>query len=337
MGDVDSQDSQQDSQQQSYLEAIRAALWEEMEADERVFLLGEDIGVYGGVYKVTAGFLDRFGVDRVIDTPIAENAIIGAATGAALMGMRPVAEIQFADFMACGFDQLVNMAAKIHYRWGAAVPLVVRAPAGATWASAGPFHSQSPEAWFAHVPGLKVVIPASPYDAKGLLKAAIRDPNPVLFLEQKYLYRRLKDTLPDDDYVVPLGTADIRRTGSDLTVIAYGTMVALALEAAEEVTCQGIDVEVVDLRSLVPLDEATVLDSVRKTGKAVVVHEAHRTAGFGGEIVARIAEGAFEWLDGPIVRVTAPDTPIPTHPTLEHEYLPNTSKIAAAICDLAAY
>lgn len=324
-------------QQQTYLEAVRAALWEEMEADERVFLLGEDIGAYGGVYKVTAGFLERFGADRVIDTPIAENAIIGAATGAALMGMRPVAEIQFADFMACGFDQLVNMAAKIHYRWGAAVPLVVRAPAGATWASAGPFHSQSPEAWFAHVPGLKVVIPASPYDAKGLLKAAIRDPNPVVFLEQKYLYRRLKETLPDEDYIVPLGAAAVKRGGSDLTVVAYGAMVALALEAAESVAAVGIDVEVVDLRSLVPLDEATVLDSVRKTGKVVVVHEAQRTGGFGGEIVARIAEGAFEWLDGPIVRVTAPDTPIPTHPTLEREYLPSAGKIAAAIRDLAAY
>jgi 2-oxoisovalerate dehydrogenase E1 component beta subunit len=329
------------NRRQSYLEAIRSALWEEMEADERVFLLGEDIGTYGGVYKVTDGFLDHFGADRVIDTPIAESAIIGAATGAALMGMRPVAEIQFADFMACGFDQLVNMAAKIHYRWGAAVPLVVRAPAGATWASAGPFHSQSPEAWFAHVPGLKVVIPASPYDAKGLLKAAIRDPNPVVFLEQKYLYRRLKDSLPEDDYVVPLGTADVKRAGSDLSVIAYGAMVPLALEAAEDVahngSGEGVDVEVVDLRSLVPLDEATVLDSVCKTGKAIVVHEAHRTAGFGGEVAARIAEAAFEWLDGPIVRVTAPDTPIPTHPTLEHEYLPNASKIAAAIRDLAAY
>lgn len=321
----------------SYLEAIRAGLWEEMETDDRVFTFGEDIGVYGGVYKVTAGLLERFGEDRVIDTPIAENAIIGMAVGAALMGMRPVAEIQFADFIACGFDQLVNMAAKIHYRWRAPVPMVVRAPAGATWASAGPFHSQSPEAWFAHVPGLKVVIPSTPYDAKGLLKAAIRDPNPVIYLEQKYLYRRLKDSLPAEDYVVPLGTADVKRAGSDLTIVTYGSMVQMSLAAAATVAGEGIDVEVVDLRSLVPLDEDTVLDSVRRTSKAIVVHEAHRTAGFGGEIVARIAEEAFEWLDGPIVRVTAPDTPIPTHPTLENEYLPNAEKIAAAVRDLAAY
>lgn len=321
----------------SYLEAIRAGLWEEMETDDRVFTFGEDIGVYGGVYKVTAGLLERFGEDRVIDTPIAENAIIGMAVGAALMGMRPVAEIQFADFIACGFDQLVNMAAKIHYRWRAPVPMVVRAPAGATWASAGPFHSQSPEAWFAHVPGLKVVIPSTPYDAKGLLKAAIRDPNPVIYLEQKYLYRRLKDSLPAEDYVVPLGTADVKRAGSDLTIVTYGSMVQMSLAAAATVAGEGIDVEVVDLRSLVPLDEDTVLDSVRRTSKAIVVHEAHRTAGFGSEIVARIAEKAFEWLDGPIVRVTAPDTPIPTHPTLENEYLPNAEKIAAAVRDLAAY
>jgi len=321
----------------TYLQAIRAALWEEMEADERVFLLGEDIGVYGGVYRVTEGFLAHFGEDRIIDTPIAETAIVGAAVGAALMGMRPVAEIQFADFIACGFDQLVNMAATTHYRWQAAVPMVVRAPAGATWASAGPFHSQSPEAWFAHVPGLKVVIPSTPYDAKGLLKAAIRDPNPVVYLEQKYLYRRLRQDLPAEDYIVPLGTADVKRAGSDVSVICYGSMVQMALAAADMLAGEGIDVEVLDLRSLAPLDEDAILDSVRKTSKVAVIQEAPQTAGFGAEIAARIAQKAFEWLDGPIVRVTAPDTPIPTHPTLENEYLPNAKKIADAVRSLAAY
>ncbi|RME43750.1 MAG: alpha-ketoacid dehydrogenase subunit beta [Chloroflexi bacterium] len=321
----------------TYLQAIRAALWEEMEADERVFLLGEDIGTYGGVYRVTEGFLEHFGEDRVIDTPIAETAIIGAAIGAALMGMRPVAEIQFADFIACGFDQLVNMAAKIYYRWRAPVPMVVRAPAGATWASAGPFHSQSPEAWFAHVPGLKVVIPSTPYDAKGLLKAAIRDPNPVVYLEQKYLYRRLKQDLPEEDYIVPLGTAHIKRPGSDLSLICYGSMVQMALQAAEEVAADGIDAEVVDVRTLVPLDEETILESARKTSKVVVIQEAPRTAGFGAEIAARIAEKAFEWLDGPVLRVTAPDTPIPSHPILEREYLPDAHKIADVVRELAAY
>ncbi len=315
----------------TYHEAIREALIEEMARDERVFLLGEDIGTYGGVYKLTEGFLDRFGPERVVDTPIAENAIIGAATGAALMGMRPVAEIQFADFMACGFDPLVNMTSTIHYRWGQPVPLVVRAPAGATWAMAGPFHSQSPEAWFAQIPGLKVLIPATPADAKGLLKSAIRDPNPVIFLEQKYLYRRLKGPVPEqDDFLVPIGRAAVSRPGKDLSLVAYGTMAFKCLEAAELLAAEGIDAEVVDLRSIVPWDQETVLDSVRRTGRALVVCEAHHTANFGAEIAATIAQEAFADLDAPVRRLSGLDTPIPAHPVLEAEYLPDERKIAAA-------
>lgn len=322
----------------SYHEAIREALLEEMATDPRVFLLGEDIGVYGGVYKVTEGFLERFGPERVIDTPIAENAIIGAATGAALMGMRPVAEIQFADFISCGFDPLVNMASTIHYRWGQPVPLVVRAPAGATWAMAGPFHSQSPEAWFAQIPGLKVVIPATPADAKGLLKSAIRDPNPVIFLEQKYLYRRLKGPVPEgDDYLVPLGQAAITRAGRDLSLIAYGTMAFKCLEAAELLAAEGIEAEVLDLRTIVPWDKAAVLASVARTGRAMVVSEAHHTAGFGAEIAASIAEEAFDQLDAPVRRLSGLDTPIPAHPVLEAAYLPDEKKIAAAARELVRW
>lgn len=321
----------------SYHEAIREALWQAMEADPSVFLLGEDIATYGGVYKVTAGFLERFGPNRVIDTPIAENAIIGAATGAALVGMRPVAEIQFADFLACGFDPLVNMSSTIHYRWGQAVPLVVRAPAGATWASAGPFHSQSPEAWFAQIPGLKVVIPATPADAKGLLTAAIRDPNPVIFLEQKYLYRRQSGEVPEGEHLVPLGQARVARAGTDATCVAWGTMAVQALEAAEALAEEGIALEVVDLRTIVPWDQATVLASVARTGRAIVVGEAHRTAGFAAEVAATIAEAAFDRLDAPVLRLAGLDTPIPAHPILEAEYLPDARKIAAAVRDLVGY
>lgn len=321
----------------TYLDAIRAALWEEMEADERVFMLGEDIGAYGGVYKVTEGFLDRFGPDRVLDTPISENAIIGAATGAALVGMRPVAEIQFADFIACGLDPLVNMTATIHYRWGQPVPMVVRMPAGATWAGAGPFHSQSMEAWFAQIPGLKVVMPATPADAKGLLKAAIRDPNPVMFLEEKYLYRRLSGEVPDGDYTVPIGQAKVSRPGRDVTVVGWGTMAFKALEAAAILAPEGIEVEVVDLRSIVPWDKATVLESVARTGRAIVIYEAHRTAGFGAEVAATIAEEAFTNLDAPVVRLAGLDTPIPAHAVLEEAYLPNEHTLADAVRRLLAY
>lgn len=321
----------------SYLEAIRAALVEALAGDERVFLLGEDIGTYGGVYKVTEGLLERFGAERVIDTPIAENAILGMATGAALMGLRPIAEIQFADFLASGFDPLVNMTSTIHYRWGQPVPLVVRAPAGATWASAGPFHSQSPEAWFAQVPGLKVVIPATPADAKGLLTAAIADPDPVIFLEQKYLYRRQKGEVPDGPHSVPLGRAAIARPGRDLTLIGWGTMAFKCLEAAALLAADGIAAEVVDLRTIVPWDQATVLASVARTGRALVAYEAHRTAGFGAEVAATIAESAFSQLDAPVLRLAGLDTPIPAHPVLEAEYLPDEHKIAAAARRLVNY
>ncbi len=321
----------------TYHEAIRRALWEEMEDDERVFLLGEDIATYGGVYKLTEGFLDRFGAERVLDMPIAENAILGLAMGAALVGLRPVAEIQFADFLACGLDPLVNMAATTHYRWGQPVPLVVRAPAGATWASAGPFHSQSPEAWFAQAPGLKVVMPANPADAKGLLKAAIRDPNPVLFLEQKYLYRRQKGEVPDGDYVTPLGQAAIAREGTDVTLIGWGTLAHKCLQAANLLASEGIAAEVVDLRTIVPWDKATVLASVVRTGRAVVAYEAHRTAGFGAEVSATIAEEAFTALDAPVARLGGLDTPVPSHPTLEAAYLPNEEKIALAARTLLQY
>jgi 2-oxoisovalerate dehydrogenase E1 component beta subunit len=322
----------------SYHAAIHEALWEEMSTDPRVFLMGQDIGAYGGVYKVTEGFLERFGPDRVIDTPISENAIIGAATGAAIAGLRPVAEIQFADFIASGFDPLVNMSSTIHYRWGQPVPMVLRAPAGATWASAGPFHSQSMEAWFAQIPGLKVLMPATPADAKGLLKSAIRDPNPVIFLEQKYLYRRLSGPVPEqDDFTVPIGEAAITRPGRDATLIAWGTMAFKSLQAAEILASEDIDVEVVDLRSIVPWDREAVLASVAKTGRALVVYEAHRTAGFGAEIVATIAEEAFMELDAPVMRLAGPDTPIPAHPVLEAEYLPDEHKIAAAVRGLVGF
>lgn len=321
----------------SYREALREALFGEMRRDERVFLLGEDIGTYGGVYKLTEGFLDEFGARRVIDTPIAENAILGAATGAAIAGMRPVAEIQFADFMACGLDPLANMTSTIHYRWGQPVPLVVRAPAGATWASAGPFHSQSPEAWFAQIPGLKVVVPGTPADAKGLLTAAIRDPNPVIFLEQKYLYRRQKGPVPEGEHVVPLGKAAVARPGRDVTVVAYGTMAVKSVEAADTLAGEGIEVEVVDLRSIVPWDRETVLASVARTGRALVVGEAHRTASFGAEVAATIAEEAFEHLDAPVARLAGLDTPVPAHPVLEAEYLPDEGKIAERVRELVGF
>jgi 2-oxoisovalerate dehydrogenase E1 component beta subunit len=310
----------------TYLEAIRQGLWEEMQADQSVFMLGEDIGAYGGAFKVTDGFLDRFGEQRVVDTPISEGAIIGAAVGAALMGMRPVAEMQFIDFMSCGFDMLTNVAAKNRYRWGAAVPIVVRGPAGGG-VRGGPFHSGQAESYYAHTAGLKVVCPATAYDAKGLIKAAIRDDDPVIYQEHKYLYRRIKEDLPDEDFVVPLGSARIARPGRDLSIVTYAAMVHVALEAAEELAADGAQVEVVDLRTLVPFDEETVLTSVARTGKVIVLHEAPRTGGFGAEIAATIAEKAFEYLEAPIVRVTAPDTPVPYSPPLEDYYLPGKNDL----------
>jgi 2-oxoisovalerate dehydrogenase E1 component beta subunit len=310
----------------TYLEAIRQGLWEEMQADESVFMLGEDIGVYGGAFKVTEGFLDHFGEQRIVDTPISEGAIIGAAVGAALMGMRPVAEMQFIDFMSCGFGMLTNVAAKNRYRWGAAVPIVIRGPAGGG-VRGGPFHSGQAESYYAHTAGLKIVCPATAYDAKGLIKAAIRDDDPVIYQEHKYLYRRIKEDLPDEDFVVPLGSARIARPGRDLSIVTYAAMVHIALEAAEELAGDGAEVEVVDLRSLVPLDEETVLTSVARTGKVIVLHEAPRTGGFGAEIAATIAEKAFEYLEAPIVRVTAPDTPVPYSPPLEDYYLPGKNDL----------
>lgn len=320
----------------TYLDAIRQGIWEEMERDPTVFLLGEDIGVYGGAFKVTAGMLEKFGEARVIDTPISESAIVGAAVGAALMGMRPVAEMQFMDFISCGFDQIVNMAAKIHYRWGAKVPLVIRGPSGAG-THGGPFHSQSNEMWFVHTPGLKVVAPSTAYDAKGLIKAAIRDENPVIFFEHKFLYRRIKEEVPAEDYVVPIGKAVVRREGADIAVITYGAMVWTALEAAQELEKERISLEVVDLRSLLPYDEETVLASVRKCSKVILLHEDTRTGGMAGEMAALIAEKAFEDLDGPIVRITAPDTPVPFSPPLEEYFLPNAKKLADAARKLAAF
>ncbi len=320
----------------TYLEAIRQGIWEEMERDPSVFLLGEDIGAYGGAFKVTAGMLEKFGEDRVIDTPISESAIVGAAVGAALMGMRPVAEMQFMDFIACGFDQIVNMAAKIHYRWGAAVPLVIRGPSGAG-VHGGPYHSQSNEMWFVHTPGLKVVVPATASDAKGLIKASIRDDNPVIFFEHKYLYRRIKEEVRADDYVVPLGKAAVRREGTDIAVITYGAMVWTALEAAQQLEKEGISLEIVDLRTLLPYDEDAVLASVRKCNKVILLHEDTRIGGMAGELAALIAEKAFDDLDGPIIRVTAPDTPVPFSPPLEEYFLPNARKLADAARQLAAY
>ena len=320
----------------THLEAIRQGIWEEMESDPSVFLIGEDIGAYGGAFKVTQGMLEKFGADRVIDTPISESAIVGAAVGAALMGMRPVVEMQFMDFIACGFDQIVNMAAKIHYRWGPAVPIVIRGPSGAG-VHGGPYHSQSNEMWFVHTPGLKVVVPATAYDAKGLIKASIRDNNPVIFYEHKFLYRRIKDEIPADDYIVPLGKARVAREGTDISVITYGAMVWTALEAAEELQKENISLEVIDLRSLLPYDEEAVLESVRKCNKVILLHEDTRIGGFAGELAAVIAEKAFDDLDGPIVRVTAPDTPVPFSPPLEEYFLPNAKKVAEAARRLNAY
>jgi 2-oxoisovalerate dehydrogenase E1 component beta subunit len=310
----------------TYLEAIREGLWEEMERDPNVFCIGEDIAEYGGAFKVTAGFLEKFGAKRVVDTPISEGAIVGAAIGAGLMGLRPVAEMQFADFISCGFDQIVNFAAKCRYRWGAAVPMVVRAPSGGG-IHGGPFHSQNPEMWFARTPGLKVVCPATAYDAKGLIKSAIRDNDPVIFFEHKGLYRKIKEDLPATDFTVPIGKAKVVREGRDLSIVTYGAMVWAALEAADTLAEEGCSVEVVDLRTLVPLDRETVCASVRKTSKVLLVHEDTRTGGIAGELAASITESVFEYLDGPIVRVTAPDTPVPFSPPLEEAFLPNAEKV----------
>jgi pyruvate/2-oxoglutarate/acetoin dehydrogenase E1 component len=317
----------------TYLQAISDALREEMRRDDSVFCLGEDIGVFGGAFKVTDGFVEEFGADRVLDAPLAENAIIGAAVGAAVEGLRPVCEMQFADFISCGFDQLVNVAAKMHYRQGVAVPMVVRLPCGGGF-SGGPFHSQNPEGWFIQSPGLKVVAPATADDAKGLLMSAIRDPNPVMFLEHKHLYRRVKGEVPEGEHTVPIGEARIAREGDELTVVAYGSTVSLAEEAAEAF---GESIEVVDLRTLYPLDREAVLTSVRKTGKVLIAHEATRSCGVGAEVAALIAEEAFEHLDAPVTRLTAPDVPIPFSPPLEQRVLPQLDDLEEACRELLAY
>ncbi len=322
----------------TYLEALRQGLWEEMERDERVFLLGEDIGVYGGAFKVTEGFQERFGPARVIDTPISEAAIVGAAAGAAHMGMRPVAEMQFIDFISCAYDMLTNYVATARYRAGLATPLVVRGPSGG-YVRGGPFHSQMPEAGFFHTPGLKLVCPATVRDAKGLIKAAIRDEDPVIYFEHKYLYRRIKDELPEgDEILTPIGKARVAREGADLTIITWSAMVWKSLEAAEQIEREdGASVEVLDLRTLLPMDEDAIVRSVKKTSKVLIVHEDTRTGGVAGEITARINEGAFEWLDGPVMRVTAHDTPLPYAPTLEDYVLPQTDDIVQGARWLLAY
>jgi len=320
----------------TYIDGIKEAIWEEMERDERVYILGEDVGIYGGAFKVTKGMLDHFGDQRVIDTPISESAIVGAAIGSALVGMRPVAEMQFIDFISCAFDQIINFAAKCRYRWGAGVPIVVRGPCGGG-VHGGPFHSQNVESYFFNVPGLKIVCPSTAYDAKGLMKAAIRDEDPVLYFEHKFLYRRIKEELPEEDFVVPIGKAKLRRVGDDLSIITYGAMVYTALDAAAELEKEGVSVEVLDLRSILPLDEDAILETAKKTSKIIVLHEATLTGGPGGEIVARIAEKAFEYLDGPIVRVASADTPVPYSPPLEEAFLPQVSDVLEAARKLAAY
>ena len=320
----------------TYLEAIRQGICEEMERDPAVFCIGEDIGIYGGAFKVTDGFIDRFGAERVIDTPIAESAIVGAAFGAALTGMRPVAEFQFMDFIGCAFNQITNMVAKAHYRWGAPAPLVIRGPSGGN-VHGGPFHSQNPEMYFVHTPGLKVVCPATAYDAKGLIKASIRDNNPVIFFEHKYLYRRIKEEIPDEDYLVPLGKARLARQGRNLSIITYAAMVHVAIDAADQLSKEGIELEVLDLRTLSPLDREAIGETVRRTNKVMIVHEHVRTGGIAGEIAAIINEDAFDHLDGPVVRLTALDTPVPFSPPQEEYFLPKVSDVIREARKLLAY
>ncbi len=323
----------------TYLGAINQALHEEMRRDENVFVMGEDVADLGGAFKVTEGLLKAFGEDRVIDTPISETLIVGAGIGAAILGMRPVVEMQFGDFISCAFDQIVNTAATLRYRHGgrAACPMVIRAPSGAGVHGAL-FHSQNPEAWFTRVPGLKVVAPATAYDAKGLLKSAIRDNNPVVYFEHKRLYRSIKEDLPEGEFLVPLGVAEIRQPGRDLSIITYGGTVHQSLDAARIVEKEdGLSVEVLDLRTLLPLDRDAILATARKTGKVLVVHEDRLTGGFGGEIAALIGEYAFESLDGPVRRLAAADSHTAFSPPLEEAILPNSNKIVEAIRGLAAY
>ncbi|MGE5360257.1 MAG: alpha-ketoacid dehydrogenase subunit beta [Bacteroidales bacterium] len=326
------------SKDTTYLDAIREALFEEMRRDPKVFVLGEDVGPYGGAFGVTQGLYDEFGELRCLDTPISESAIIGVSIGAALRGYRPVAEMQFGDFITCGFDQIVNQAATLRYRYGgrAAVPMVVRAPVGGN-VSGGLYHSQNPEAWFVHRPGLKVVAPSTPYDAKGLLKAAIRDDNPVIYLEHKYLYRRAKGPVPEGDEIVPIGKAAVRREGSDITLVTYAAMVQPSLEAADRMAHEGVEVEVIDLRSLMPYDKDAIFSSLEKTSRVLVVHEDVKTLGLGAELSAVITEERFDRLDAPVLRVTYPDAHCPFAHGLEQANLPNADKITDALRRLAAW
>jgi pyruvate/2-oxoglutarate/acetoin dehydrogenase E1 component len=320
----------------TYLDAIRQAMMEEMERDERVFLIGEDVGVYGGAFKTSAGIIERFGPERVIDTPISEVAITGAASGAALMGMRPIAEMQFIDFISVAFDMLTNFSATSRYRVGSPCPIVVRGPAGGG-THGGPFHSLNPEAIFMNRPGIKIVAPGTAYDAKGLLKAAIRDDDPVIFIEHKYLYRRIKEVLPTEDYITPIGKAAVRREGKDLTILTWGAMIYVADDAAKELEKDGVSVEILDMRSILPFDEEAMLNSVAKTNRVIILHEASLTGGVGGEFAARIAEKAFDYLDAPIKRVASLDSPVPYSPPLEAYFLPNAAKVVKAARELLAY
>jgi 2-oxoisovalerate dehydrogenase E1 component beta subunit len=326
------------SRELSYLEAIREALFEEMRRDAKVFVLGEDVGAYGGAFGVTQGLYEEFGEARVLDTPISESAIVGISVGASLRGYRPVAEMQFADFISCAFDQIVNQAATLRFRYGgrASVPIVIRAPSGGN-VGGGLYHSQNPEAWFVHRPGLKVVAPATPFDAKGLLKAAIRDDNPVIYFEHKYLYRRAKGAVPEGDEIVPIGVAATRREGTDATLVTYGAMLLPSLEAADQLAREGVEIDVIDLRTLQPFDKAAIFRSVEKTNRVLIVHEDVKTLGVGAELSAVIMEERFEQLDAPVRRLTYPDTHCPFSHMLEQANLPGTDEIVAALRGLAEY
>jgi 2-oxoisovalerate dehydrogenase E1 component beta subunit len=326
-----------DAGEATYLIAVAEALWEEMERDEKVFMLGEDIGVYGGAFKVTEGFIERFGAERVMDTPIAEETIVGMAVGAAMEGLRPVAEFQYSDFMSSGFDEITTVLARYHYRTGVRLPVVLRAPSGGM-VRASNFHSINPEPWFAYTGGIKIMCPSFPSDAKGLLKSAIRDDNPSIFLEHKWIYRRIKEVVSEDpDFLVPIGSADVKRAGDDVTIVTYGAMVHKALEAAESLANKGVSAEVVDLRTVYPIDEETVLRSIEKTSHALVLYESYRFLGIGAEVAAVIAERAFEHLDAPVMRLAPPNVPVPFSPTLEDAFLPGVTDIERAVDELSAW
>jgi 2-oxoisovalerate dehydrogenase E1 component beta subunit len=323
--------------QATYLIAVAEALWEEMERDDRVFLLGEDIGIYGGAFKVTEGFIERFGPERVMDTPIAEETIVGMSVGAAMEGLRPVAEFQYADFMSSGFDEITTVLSRYHYRSGVPLPVVLRGPSGGG-VRASSFHSINPEPWYAYAGGIKIMCPAFPSDAKGLLKSAIRDDNPSMFLEHKWIYRRIKEQVPEDpDFLVPIGAADVKREGSDVSIVTYGAMVHKALEAAEALAQRGISAEIVDLRTVYPYDEETVLRSIEKTSRALILYESYRFLGIGAEVAAMIAEKAFEHLDAPVLRLAPPNVPVPFSPPLEDAFLPQVADIEAGVDRLAGW